>query len=186
MGQAGHNVLWVLSLAVLVVGCRGEETRLSPTAEPSSQALREPPYGPTTLVSAPMPGTSGTASVSPNREVDDDQAHDKTVESVSQQPSPATAEFEPPFGPRSNLFVPKARARSVDRRRPPKEGSDLQLKGFANVHQPRAVLVLDGRVVTLAVGQSVDGLKVIAIDPPRVELQKGARRWFESIGPSRP
>ena len=55
------------------------------------------------------------------------------------------------------------------------------LKGFVNVAAVRALLAVDGIVVPLQAGQSRGALQVLSVDPPRVTLQRGDRRWTETL-----
>ena len=90
------------------------------------------------------------------------------------------AAFEYPFPDREDLFLPPVKKPSTRDTRP-KSDEDVVLMGFADVGVARAVLKIDGIVTSLRVGESRGDVRVLAIDPPRVNLQRGERQWTESL-----
>lgn len=85
--------------------------------------------------------------------------------------------FEPPFPNRTDLFAqPTARkAADVVRQRQQERSGDVQLKGFAQVDGPRAMLRLDGQLWIAGPGEIRDGIRVISITPPSVKLQSDGK-----------
>jgi hypothetical protein len=45
----------------------------------------------------------------------------------------------------------------------------------------RAVVAIDGAVAHLKAGESRAGVRVVAVDPPRVTFEHDTRRWTESL-----
>ena len=107
-----------------------------------------------------------------------------TSESAVQRDSAADHEYEPPFGERVNLFLPAERESPVARKTDRSGGPTIQLKGFAQVERLRAILSLDGRVITLAEGEEKEGIRAVSIQPPQVQLQKGRQRWTLTLSKS--
>lgn len=88
--------------------------------------------------------------------------------------------FTPPFPERVDLFLPPHEK--------PKVGDvpyavvpDVSLRGFADVGGPRVLLSINGRVVTLAQGESHGDLSVLTLKPPSVTLRRGVMQWTESL-----
>lgn len=98
------------------------------------------------------------------------------------RPSP---EFKPPFPDRQEMFVPPSPATLASA---PREAgaSDVALRGFADFRGRRAVLEISGAVTVLREGEERHGIKVLAIDPPRVTLERSGQRWTESLLEARP
>jgi hypothetical protein len=92
----------------------------------------------------------------------------------------AVAQFSPPFPERTELFEPPKRAASSVRR-DDEHGESVELKGFINVDQPRAVLSIDGVISPVAEGGEKYGVQVISIQPPSVVLQRGRSRWTATL-----
>ncbi|MEX0643432.1 MAG: hypothetical protein WD468_12060 [Pirellulales bacterium] len=90
------------------------------------------------------------------------------------------APFSPPFPDRMELFEPPKRA-SGSVRRDDEHGESVELKGFVNVDQPRAVLSIDGVISPVAEGGEKYGVQVISIQPPSVVLQRGRSRWTATL-----
>ena len=88
--------------------------------------------------------------------------------------------FQYPFPDREELFLPPTKRPPTSEPRP-KNDEDVVLMGFANFGGARAVLKIDGIVTPLRAGESRGEVRVLAIDPPRVNLQRGNRRWTESL-----
>ncbi len=61
------------------------------------------------------------------------------------------------------------------------DGADVRLKGFVNVDGLRALLAVDGNVVSVRPGEECAGVEVIEVAPPRVILQRGRLRWTEDL-----
>lgn len=78
------------------------------------------------------------------------------------------------------MFQPPSRKHAVKNSN---STSEVLLRGFVNVDRPKALLVVDGRLQALAVGERRGELEVIQIDRPLVTLQRGRVRWTESLYP---
>lgn len=99
---------------------------------------------------------------------------------VEHEEAQVKTDFKPPFPNRVELFLPpENRPPSSDVRVSSRD--DVVLMGFANVAGPRTVLKIDGIVAPLGVGESRGDVRVLAIDPPKVDLQRGERRWTENL-----
>ena len=61
------------------------------------------------------------------------------------------------------------------------DGADVRLKGFVNVDGLKALLLVDGNVVSVRPGEECAGVEVIEVAPPRVILQRGRLRWTEDL-----
>ena len=58
---------------------------------------------------------------------------------------------------------------------------DVDVLGFAQVDEPRVFLRSNQLTRALAVGDVIDGIQVIAIHPPAVDLQRGGLRWRATL-----
>jgi hypothetical protein len=94
---------------------------------------------------------------------------------------PQSVSYQPPFPERVELFVPPVRAAGVVDSDTGAAEDQVVLNGFVNVDQPRAVLVIDGQLATLAVGTQQFGVEVLSISPPSVRLKRGDFEWTDSI-----
>lgn len=109
-----------------------------------------------------------------------------SLESAGSDNPPATQEereeaaFEYPFPDREDLFLPPAK-KTFTRETQTEADEDVVLMGFADVGGARVVLKIDGIVTSLRVGESRGEVRVLAIDPPKVDLQRGERQWTESL-----
>ena len=92
----------------------------------------------------------------------------------------AVAAFTPPFPDRLDLFEAPKRAQSTVRR-DDEHGETVELKGFINVDEPRVVLSIDGVISPVPEGGERYGVRVIAIQPPSVVLQRGRNRWTATL-----
>jgi len=90
------------------------------------------------------------------------------------------AAFEYPFPDREDLFLPPVK-KPPTRETRPESDEDVVLMGFADVGGARVVLKIDGIVTPLRAGESRGDVRVLAIDPPKVNLQRGERQWTESL-----
>ena len=60
---------------------------------------------------------------------------------------------------------------------PVKTVGQISVMGFADVGRPTVMLKTPRDVYSLGIGESVDGITVIAINPPAVDLQLGTLNW---------
>ncbi|MGI9456515.1 MAG: hypothetical protein ACR2NU_08130 [Aeoliella sp.] len=91
----------------------------------------------------------------------------------------AMANYESPFPNRHEMFVPP-KAGPAPRASSNNEGN-VQLRGFVDVDEPRAILDIEGATTLLAVGGEKYGVKVIAIDEMNVTLERGQTRWTATL-----
>ncbi|NQT40847.1 MAG: hypothetical protein HQ581_25350 [Planctomycetes bacterium] len=94
--------------------------------------------------------------------------------------SPGQAASEYPFPDREDLFLPPSK-KPPTRETRPESDETVVLMGFADVGGVRAILKIDGIITPLRVGESRGEVRVLAIDPPKVNLQRGDRQWTESL-----
>lgn len=59
--------------------------------------------------------------------------------------------------------------------------AQVEVLGFANVHEPRVFLRIKDLTRSLGVGGVSDGVEVLAIKPPAVDLQMGSLRWTATM-----
>ena len=97
----------------------------------------------------------------------------------------ALAQFDPPFPERTVLFEPDKKMRSeagntarratgnttVDNQSVP----EIELVGFGTVDAEHALLMIDGRMEALRVGEQHRNVRVLRIEPPRVKLSVAGR-----------
>ena len=122
-------------------------------------------------------------------------AHEKNAAAASNRPGPQplavsrpiektdpSVDIELPYPEREDLFLPP---KLVDSRRAATSPDDLtlQLKGFANSDQTRALLMINGRLTPLKAGDAHGEIEVLSIVPPQVTLRRGGRTWIESLAP---
>lgn len=93
-----------------------------------------------------------------------------------------TTDFQPPYPNRRDPFrQPDVRKLASDDREAVEDTAGVALKGFLNVNGLRALMAIDGRVLALAPGEQLEGIRVIEIAPPQIILQRGRLRWSESL-----
>ncbi|NQU20729.1 MAG: hypothetical protein HQ567_05550 [Candidatus Nealsonbacteria bacterium] len=125
-----------------------------------------------TSISDPLPTPTTAAS---QATLGDPESSPPATEEEQEKPA-----FEYPFPDRDDLFLPPAKKQTTSESRP-ESSEDVVLMGFADVGGARAVLRIDGIVTSLRVGESRGEVRVLAIDPPKVSLQRGKRQWTESL-----
>lgn len=90
--------------------------------------------------------------------------------------------FEAPFPERVNLFqAPKRQNTGLAKIKKGNQETSVELLGFVNVDQQRAVLAVNGLVAPIAEGGEHYGIEVISIQPPTVVLQRGRQRWQTTL-----
>jgi len=89
-------------------------------------------------------------------------------------------EFEPPFPDRTNLFESPKRSSDLANSQPGLR-DPIDLLGFVNVDRQRAVLLINGTVISMFEGGEQNGIEVISIQPPMVVLQRGRERWQATL-----
>ena len=92
----------------------------------------------------------------------------------------SSAQFKPPFPDRQELFLPPEQQETVKPQAARKDSS-VKVKGFANADGMHALLVIDGRLTAMRVGESRGGVEVLSVKPPRVVLRQDGQSWTESL-----
>ena len=88
--------------------------------------------------------------------------------------------FQPPFPDHKDLFLPPKHKPAAGET-PYAVDPDVTLMGFVNVSGLRALLAIDGVVAPLQAGESRGDVRVLSVEPPRVMLERGQRRWTETL-----
>lgn len=108
---------------------------------------------------------------------------------TSNDTSAAAAEesvsFTAPYPDRANPFAfPGTEQEQAEDARAISSVGDIEVLGFANVDEPRVFLRTRRMTKSLAVGDVIEGIEVLRISPPTVELRTGELSWnatmFES------
>ena len=98
------------------------------------------------------------------------------------EPMPVDSQFIPPHPERMDPFSFSASGPvSVQERPTIPVVAQVQVLGFAQVDEPRVLLRTKGTTMSLKVGDRIDGIQVMAIDAPTVELQMGSLLWTASM-----
>ncbi len=156
-----RRLILLAGVGLAVTGC-----------QPADDAPATPPP-PVEKVAAPPTDEAGPVDDSATAPVPE-------AEAVATPPPVARDHFTPPFPDRTDPFEPPKRAEGLVRRGD-NPGETVELKGFVNVDGPRVVLAIDGIISPLPVGGEKYGVRVIAIQPPSVVLQRGRSRWTASL-----
>jgi hypothetical protein len=165
MAQVMRKSLWTALVGLAIqsmAGCMNShaEGEVPPTA---SETIAHLPTEAVTPAQSSQPAAS-------------DGDYPPTVESNTSSPKQA---FQPPFPNREELFLPPAEKPAIATR--PRSNEDVVLMGFADVEGEKALLKIDGVITPLRAGESRGAVRVLAIDPPRVTLQRGSRQWTERL-----
>ncbi len=117
----------------------------------------------------------------------------EVVRNVSQKPSANLAngplgkptdslpKFSPPYPERENAFEypgTSTNSPSVDA---VSSVGEIRVLGFANVGQLRVLLKSKNHTKSLAVGDRFDGIEIVNIHPPSVELRSGTLIWTSTM-----
>ena len=96
---------------------------------------------------------------------------------------PDETRFDPPHPDRVDPFTfPEGQSLAVASPSQPLTTSiDVDVLGFAQVDEPRVFLNSNGSTRSMAVGDVIDGIQVIGIHPPAVDLQRGGLRWRATL-----
>lgn len=159
---------------------------LTGCSEATTDAMQAPPVADV--------ATQSTVAAKPTTKPD--QADQKAEAPQSKKKEPATAEvqtddesssakkqaiYEPPFPERIDMFAAPRRNRAL-KKNDNEQGEAVELMGFSTLDKPRALLLLNGEVSTLAEGDKVGELEVVSIQPPtKVVLQQGRQRTQLSL-----
>jgi hypothetical protein len=152
-------VIGFIFLCAVFVGC-------SQVEEPASEA--------STVVA---PEATDVASATDVKRADAPQTPELAEGAA---PVAEVAAFNPPFPDRQEMFDAPAREQNSIRRQD-EAGQSVELKGFINVGQPRAVLSIDGVIASVPEGGEKYGVMVRTIEPPKVVLERGRDRWTATL-----
>ena len=111
------------------------------------------------------------------------QPSDAVGESAT-EPKQETAEsqFVPKFPNRVDPFSFPAGIEMGDQDMTPMATvAAVEVLGFGNVGEAHVLLRINEQSSALRAGESVDGIKVIAINPPTVQLQMGTLIWTATM-----
>ena len=168
----------MLASVVAAVGC-SEPPPVVPVAVAPAAPVR-----PAAAQQQP-PKTTPVASVTDNSQSAESQPPEANRPDRETDPDGGEIDhpFETPFGERVNIFDPPAEHEIPKDEAPKKEsGSDgVRLRGFVNVGSSRVVLEIDGQLEALAAGETKQGVKVVAINPPQVTLMQHDYQWVVSL-----
>ncbi len=173
MKRTFSTVMLSLVMPVLWSGCGGTDP--PPAADPPDLGSVDSSSG--------RPSGSAAAQADTSQDVAGPNDHpppSPPVTAVEVLP-----DFDPPFPERVDLFAIPNRQRSIEKQSGTNEQS-IELKGFVNVGKRRAVLAINGVTSPIAVGETRHGVEVVAIEPPRVVLQRGRSRWTTSLAEASP
>lgn len=166
MGIFNYVFLLVVGFFALIsAGCSDNPDGKSTTAAASSVSNSHPTPATATQQATATPRTTAGDPQSPPAETKEELAK---------------AAFEYPFPDREFLFLPPAKKPATSDIRS-EDDEDVVLMGFADVGGARAVLKIDGIVTPLRVGESRGDVRVLAINPPKVNLQRGKHQWTASL-----
>lgn len=177
-----HILLGVaLASVTLTVGCN---RAISPTMPSGEQRAMTTPAGhspaPTSRVPAAEPRVEQPSHESDQAAHPTTSAENSRPESAQQEQnggsdSPAAAM---PF----NLFAPPKIDLPVVRQNDVRqEDEPVRLIGFVDVGRLKALLAFNGKLRGMEVGEVYNNVEVLAIDPPRVTLQRGKQRWITAL-----
>jgi len=167
MFQLRHATVTPLALAALLAGCHSSD----PTTETAS---------PQSVSAAAITPAASPTTTEPTTATSDTLPTPTPDPAVALPAATDSAQFTPPFPERVELFEPPKRAQSTIKR-DDEHGETVELKGFINVDQPRVILSIDGVVSPVPEGGEKYGVRVIAIQPPSVVLQRGRNRWTATL-----
>ena len=100
------------------------------------------------------------------------QADAERIETVFQPPYPQRVD---PFSFPANAPVSDQTATSIT------TVAQVEILGFANVDEPRVFMRTKDLTKSLKVGETADGVEVVKINPPQVELRMGTLVWTASM-----
>lgn len=87
-------------------------------------------------------------------------------------------DFQAPYPERENPFsFPADVADANFLGGPAHSVAQVQVVGFADVEEPRVFLRIRNETKSLAVGEQMDGVEVVKINPPAAELRLGSLLW---------
>jgi len=175
-------------LLLLLAGCAKPTSDAQDPAAPSSPQTSAP-IAPVTLAStpeidqtltnhvvehhppAPLPPTDSSPAV----ELFSLPAATDSVPKAVRWPVPRPDLFSPPQTDSPPATAGDPQPESL----PPV--SEVVLNGFARVDEPRVVLTIGDQTLPLQVGQERNGVRIVAIEPPEVTLERDGSQWTLSL-----
>lgn len=157
------SIVCIAALSTLLMGCQDAALESENASSSSASTTQAKAAG---ISTAPSAVTSA-------KKISKTEKNKLKAEAI-------TKEFKPPFANRTVIFSPPVNSVLKEKGQGDSSGS-VALQGFAKVSEMRAVLKINGVVVPLGEGSEKFGVQVIAIQPPKVVLQRGRNRWTASI-----
>ncbi|TWU59867.1 hypothetical protein Poly51_01400 [Rubripirellula tenax] len=152
----GLKIASVGMAMVLTVGCGSDSETLESIREAVGQVSR---------VSNPASGNSADQPGDPGNDV-------------------VLSNFTPPYPDREDAFsYPGEGTTSSEQSESAAVNSvaEIEVLGFANVGQAKVFLRSKSITRSLAVGDRFDGVEVVNIEPPRVEMKMGSLIWTATM-----
>ena len=111
---------------------------------------------------------------------------DSPAASVESPEIPESEVFQPPFPTNGSFFSPpRLEKASAPSNVLPGDGQQVKVRviGFSQLgdNEPQALLEIDGSLAAVHSGDSVGGVRVIAVDSPNVTLQHRNDRWTVAL-----
>lgn len=107
------------------------------------------------------------------------------IESIADEQVSGT-DYQPPYPDRIDPFSFPATAPVRDDTATITSVAQVEILGFANVDDPRVLLRTKDLTRSMKVGDAIEGVEVVAIEPPTVELKMGTLVWTASMFDSGP
>lgn len=163
------SLLPLLLLPLILSGCSEADMDAINVAASQSTAAPTPTAKPARAEKKAAAPQEQEKSTEEAQEVEEETATEKQ------------AEYTPPFPDRIDMFAAPRRNRALKKNNG-EQGEAIELMGFSTLDKPRALLLLNGEVSTLAEGDKVGELEVVSIQPPtKVVLQQGRQRTQLSL-----
>ncbi|MDA8743719.1 hypothetical protein N9N28_03695 [Rubripirellula amarantea] len=92
-----------------------------------------------------------------------------------------TSTYSPPFPDRDNPFYYPSRGEEAEVNDATASVADIEVLGFASIHEPTVLLRTKSGVKSMKVGDRIDGVTVVSIREPVVELKLGTLVWTATM-----
>ena len=107
---------------------------------------------------------------------------DPEFESVTQAVATPEVQFQPPHPEREDPFNFPAGSEVANRESTATTNiAEVEILGFAKVGEQHVLLRSGEKSRSLIAGESIDGVRVIEINPPTVRLQMGTLTWTATM-----
>lgn len=114
---------------------------------------------------------------------DESQIASSPADPSSAESHEANEKWQPPFPDNVDFFAPPASDSANEARPGDRDRAEVRVIGFSQMagDVPKALLEIAGRIEMAAIGDSLSGLTVVAIDDPSVTLQSQNDRWSVAL-----